>query len=322
MSTFLPLAGCDIPDVEYYETAGPPLHVTGVIVTQPPGETPGPIAEDGSSVVLRGTSFAVQFDRYLDPRTAIRQAYCLRSDAAKVEGFEECIGGVSTAPRYDPVTRTMTIFLDEVLAQDTVFTLTLLSPRNGADVGLKAFDGAFLQETIELTFRTVNSMTAELEEPAVTTDTCQTISNLLSVCEQCHLDPEPGERIDPPAGFQVSPKGLLAAVGRTAHETSVGADADESRDRPDRFGAAMPVIDDRQNPGNSYLLYKALAHLPGRADELADGETDRLRSFITGNPMPPSNAPVDGVVYRPLEERFLSQISLWIQSGTPCDLDE
>jgi hypothetical protein len=128
----------------------------------------------------------------------------------------------------------------------------------------------------------------------------------------------------PPGGFTIDTAGLLSAVGRTAHETSVGADADDAQERPARFGAVMPLFDDKRNAGNSYVLYKALAHTPPRPDTLAEGETDRLRAnLVVGLPMPPPPELGEGGASTDenphLSEEQLLTISRWISGGTPCE---
>ena len=84
----------------------------------------------------------------------------------------------------------------------------------------------------------------------------------------------------------------------------------------------MPLFDAKRSPGNSYVLYKVLAHEPGRPDGIADGETDRLRdAVVVGLPMPPftqDTETVDPIV--PLTEEQKRTVSRWIAGGMPCSL--
>ena len=157
---------------------GPAVHVVGVRVstdsTVQPDETTlrTPVAKDGSTVALVGTAVEVQFDRYLDPRTAIRKSYCLRSDTTPVGALDDCVQGIGTAPVYDPVRRTLTLYLGEKLSADKLYTLTVFEPRvfepDAITVGIRAFDGAALAENFSISFRTepAPDPAAELESIA------------------------------------------------------------------------------------------------------------------------------------------------------------
>jgi hypothetical protein len=74
------------------------------------------------------------------------------------------------------------------------------------------------------------------------------------------------------------------------------------------------LIDAQGSPGNSYILYKMLANAPGRPDDLADGEVERLMSsLVVGLPMPARPE------FTPLSEKQLVDISDWIAAGATCD---
>lgn len=333
----LGVCGCDIDGVDYVRTAPPPsiidVRVTTGIVDGAPVRVE--LEDDGSTRPLTSTSFHVAFDRYMDPRTLIRQAYCLRSDQADVAGFEDCIAGVAdTLPRYDPVTRTLSIYLDEQhrLEPDTVYKLTLFAPREGADVGLRAFDGVPLQTSIVTTFRTLENPVdpdplpdVEAPPPDEEAPTCNDVAFVLTRCGNCHkVDAaQQGDPVPVPEGFSVERIHLPGVVGRTAHQTQMGADANTAQERAARFGANMPLVDAKKSPGNSYLLYKMLAHTPAQPDTLAEGETERLRSsLVVGMPMPPLlRFPVengDPITLAPLTEGELLTISSWIAAGASC----
>ena len=115
--------------------------------------------ENHGTPALVTTRFEVVFDRYLDARSAIRQAVCIRSDTAPVEGFDTCTGGIFLRPQYDPARRVITYFQesDSVrLAADTVYTVTVLAPRDGGDLGVRAFDGASLEASQSFLLRTAD----------------------------------------------------------------------------------------------------------------------------------------------------------------------
>ncbi len=273
-----------------------------------------PITADGTTVVATGSAFFVHFDRFLDPRTAIRQAYCLRSETDPVESFEDCEQAVSTSPRYDPVTRTLSIYLDgneSELEPNTLYTLTLLAPRDGTDIGLRAFDQAALLETRAFQFTTGEPAEGVVDLPPPS-PSCVEVRAVFSrgQCRTCHAGTEPAEGFFIP----VVANELPSIVGRTAHETSLDGHADEPEARPTRFGANMPIVDAQGSAGNSYLLYKVLAAQPGRPEDLADGEIERLRSsVVVGLPMP---ALPD---IEPLSEDDLIVLSTWISSGATCE---
>lgn len=289
---------------------GPAMHAV-VFVTTPDGERVQ-VAEDGSSVALVTAAIRVRFDRYLDPRSAIRQAYCLRSDQAEVVGFEDCTGGVTTLPSYDPATHTLTIFIAsraDKLEPDALYKLTLLSPRAGTDVGFRAFDGAELEATQVFSFRTAADPD-DVEAPPGPDEvaSCSDISNFaLGKCRDCHGFASQSEM---PMGLNLDIDGLRDAIGRTAHGTSLGGDAAESQERAARFGTNMPLIDPK-NPGNSYLFYKILAAGAVAPEGLQEGETERLETLIVGLPMPADQGEFTADNARDLSE--------WITAGAVCD---
>lgn len=313
--------GCDV-GADPYQRGGPAPQVLGVAARPSELGAPDALAADGSSEVFSGSALYVRFDRYMDPRSMIRQSYCLQPDPAVVESFEDCVEGVFTAPAYDPVTRTLALYLDERLVAGNLYTFTVLAPRDGTDVGMRAFDGVALVENFAVSFVVAadSDPPAEIERPAPAPD-CSDVSISLGDlhCSDCH---SLGKDVTPPAGFTVDVEGLLAAVGRTAHGTSVGAAASESQERPQRFGSNMPLIDDKASAGNSYLLYKLLAHDNDELFGLAEGETERLRAeLVVGTPMPPPSEPAlvgeDGP-REPASLENLQLLSRWIAGGTPC----
>ncbi len=274
-------------------------------------------ATSGETPALVTTRFEVVFDRYLDARSAIRQAVCIRSDTAPVEGFDTCTGGIFLRPQYDPARRVITYFQesDSVrLAADTVYTVTVLAPRDGGDLGVRAFDGASLEASQSFLLRTADvapeiptDAPVALDAAACAAEDGEIIGLLANKCAGCHSGS--GAR---------NGLGLFnrAEIDQTAFsvakQTQMGANASEAQSNPARFGADMPNLAPGA-PGSSYLLYKVLARVPVDPDTLADGETDRLLGrLVVGAPMAPSET------YERFTEDEVVRLSDWIQAGAGC----
>jgi len=85
----------------------------------------------------------------------------------------------------------------------------------------------------------------------------------------------------------------LTAVGRVAHQTQQGEHAALADRNPARFGRAMPIIDP-QNAGNSYMLYKLMAHstYADTVGEVDRAEVARMRNaLVVGMQMPATATP-------------------------------
>ena len=277
----------------------------------------GDAAAKGETATLVTTRFELLFDRYLDPRSAIRQAICIRSDAGAVEGFDTCTGGIFLRPQYDPARRVITYYQEDEtvrLAPDTIYTVTILAPRDGGDLGVRAFDGAALEASRTFLLRTVDAPPTvptdappALDAAACATQDAAVLSVFAGKCAGCHTGS--------------SARNGLALINRAeveqtafevAKQTQMGANADEAQANPARFGADMPILAPGA-PGSSYLLYKVLARVPVDADTLAEGETDRLLGgLVVGAPMAPDED------YDPYTEDELLQLSSWVQQGAGC----
>jgi len=113
------------------------------------------------------------------------------------------------------------------------------------------------------------------------------------------------------------------AIGRVAHQTQTGAEADEPRFNPTPFGRAMPLIDPG-NPGNSYLLYKLIISPENHVSPPPTDERRRLReAAIVGLPMPAAiNGPGRGMAPGDAEasQALLDRLRAWIANGaiTQC----
>ncbi len=261
----------------------------------------------------------LQFDRYLDPRTATRASFCLSTDTSKPKVRAECVQPVDVAPAYDPVTRTIVLYLKDALESDTQYQLTLFKPTEGdeeteAAPGLRAFDGVPFARTLTFQFDTaMGPLGDELEAPTTFEPDCYgELDAALSVCSTCHKTQAAGV----PAGLNLSASRAHLNVGRVAHQTQEGGDGSTAQATPLVFGTNMPIIE-ADAPGNSYLLYKALAAVEFADGNLAAGEADRLRDFISGYPMPASPLNESTPFNESVHYDSMKYVSRWIAAGAP-----
>lgn len=349
------LVACDAGDPERQVVDAPPVRLLSVTATGL-DEAGGParvaIAADGSSAVRVTTSFVLTFDRYLDPRSAIRQSVCLRSSTVAPDDPLTCEGGIFLRPSYDPVLRELTFFQQDDqprLAPETLYRLTIFSPLTAGAFGVQAFDGAPLSETTTLSFSTsaagATGTVEQLRPPAGYCGASQCELFCLSVAhpdelEDCELSCTKGVRAifrtcgpnnsgchgdgieGSPLGLDLTAPEFLAAtaLGEVAHQKQTGENADEPAQGSARFGHAMPIIDPG-NAGNSYLIYKLLADdtLAARLPGLLPGETERLRrSLVVGLPMPiPTHKGDTAKELLRVDEAVV--ISKWIADGARMD---
>lgn len=312
------LCACDTGGQDV-EAVGPPLHVVALRATVvevfdhgvgPPG--PGEVGEFLRPVPT--TAFHLQVDRYLDPVTASRQAVCLQSATTEVRTIADCGAGLLLRPSYDPITRTVTYYQETSasrLAPDTFYRLTVVTPTEEVDFGLRAFDGAPLAGNYVYDFVTgPDDEATPTEGPPDGTLDCDTLlRGPLSSCASggCHgpggLPVAMGLDLATPAGIEGT------ARGHVAHQTQRGPQATTSDQSSLTFGRSMPIVAPG-DPGRSYLLYKLLASSDFAADRtLAPGETDRLRQgFVVGMAMPP-----DPFTVPPPDQ--LADLVRWIAGG-------
>ncbi len=263
---------------------------------------------------------AVRFDRFLDPSSTNRQAFCLRADLKTPRSYHDCGGAIFIAPAYDPARMEvrLNLAMGEHLAPGTLYQLTVL-PVDGdePEVGLRAFDGAEMQAAIVFRFRTAESLQplGKSSPP-----TCANVAQVFASCggSSCHGSPSPS------MGLLLEPASRLKeALGRVAHQTQSSEHASEPELSPRWFGRSMPVIAPNV-PGQSYLVYKLLANPTLWSEQPPDApfgtaapsELVRLQSAgIVGMWMPPDTAP-------PLSSREVQMISDWIAAGadmSDCD---
>lgn len=271
---------------------------------------------DGFHRPVPTTAFHIQVDRYLDPSSVNRQAICLQSATTVVTTIADCGAGLLLRPSYDPITRTVTYFQEagsSRLAPDTFYRLTLVTPTDELDFGLRAFDGAPLVANHVFDFFTgPDDPAVPTEGPADGTLDCRALlRGPLASCGGggCH---GPG---GPPVAMGLdlaSPGGIEAtARGHVAHQTQRGPQATTGDQSAVTFGRSMPIVAPG-DPGRSYLIYKILASSDFSADPtLAAGETDRLRAgIVVGMAMPPDPFTV------PTPEQ-LGDLVRWIGGGAP-----
>jgi len=127
----------------------------------------------GSPAVNNATSSAsihLKFDRYLLPASISRQSICVRAVSAPVAAPGDCAQGEFLSPVYDPVKREVILRLTggERLDQSAEYQITLLGPTEDGTPGIRAFDGAPLEQTLELVFTT--AMTDPAGGPAAGED--------------------------------------------------------------------------------------------------------------------------------------------------------
>jgi len=122
------------------------------------------------SNVELSSSFELQFDRFLWPKTVTRQAICLAPSTVEITKFEDCAepGQPFTQPEYDPATRRVTYRLarGERLAPATQYRLTVFANATTESAGFLAFDGAPLGRSYTFDFVTNADATSSVDEPS------------------------------------------------------------------------------------------------------------------------------------------------------------
>jgi hypothetical protein len=248
-------------------------------------------------------SIRVQFDRFLAPGSVTRQAICLTPESigAGVKPTQ-CIGGMS--PEYDPADRVAVWLLPWYLAEDTRYNVRIIAPADARDLGgIRAFDGAPLEQTFTFSFRTAAGPHAQPADPNRTISLCDPAATLtcalpggacgdprpaalalsgsagiLSGCAgasaNCHAPYAPAGPGPRGSALRLSPGDIkrLADTAQIAAETATEPVSTIANRSPLAFfGQNMPCID-RNRPESSYLLYKIIL-----ADPLnCSGEVDRL----------------------------------------------
>ena len=298
---------------------GPDLHV---LETYPADGAGTECAVDGPPEcgVPRNTPIEIRFDRFLLPKSAVRQSIRLYTGART--------SIVTLQPFYDTVERVVAyrVATGGALLGGVLYHVELVSPEdedNTSGFGFRAFDGAPLSNEgsapLKWSFLTARAAPVPVQPDAA--PNCFEVWSALgqSGCAKgdCHFgDSAPMSlRLDSRASL------LETAIGHVAHEADTGPIAGRPLVDPPRFGTGMPVIDPG-NPGTSYLLYKLLIGRENFGDDCATkyavptpnggcpipdpAEQQRLRDwFVRLEPMPYGSKLVGGFNTLDLLQRYI-----------------
>ncbi|MCS6901618.1 MAG: Ig-like domain-containing protein [Myxococcales bacterium] len=259
--------------------------------------------------VPRNAPIRIRFDRFLDPRSVIRQSVRVTGGTLNPDGTpvasEEFF-----EPLYDLVERVAVYRLPEnrTWAPGVRYTVTLFRPGEREGAGFRAWDGAPLETTITFAFTASSdppptvappprakycSYRSEFPVSAPDGSTSNLSCTLLGggqLLQQscgygnCHGVDLPG---GPAQGLNLSSFEAMrsSAFYQIAHQTLTGP-THTAEANPNRFGASMPLIEPGQ-PGNSYLLYKILIS-PDLWDRPGRGEPSELPAQPVGGELRPS----------------------------------
>jgi uncharacterized membrane protein YgcG len=284
------------------------------------------------------TAIWVRFDRFLDPTTVIRQSVRITGGTIGVDGSTPA-GTEFASPFYDVIER-VAVYRLGGLQPGVRYTVTIWSPDDNQGTGFRAFDGAPLAATTTFSFTTSTNPTTSANEPT------QPVVNFCSQCTNNHVVRGGGQILlqgcafgtchgtdtegGPPNNLDLSTFEAFqrTAIGHVAHQTLSGPTSTPEV-LATRFGASMPLID-RNQPGNSYLLYKILiaptlwpaaGAIPAAGEypnqpvggdiKPSDDELARLQeSFVMGGTMPL------GIDSFKIDQA--RAIQAWIASGAPA----
>ncbi len=240
------------------------MHLIGAFPSDGCGVGPDP-----DCTIPTNATLTFRFDRFLNPTTVSRQAIRVYTGDAKT-----AFAAPPFEVAYDPVERVVEYRMpaNYGFAPHTLYNLELSRAVADDDFGIRAFDGAPLEEA-ELPLRS-SFLTADapIDLPVESVPTCaEIVTNVLGAkCTgpQCHQRvghsfTQAGQAID----LGAAPYGLWldtpadvreTAIGKVAHGTELG---DQSGGAPEvkgaRFGVRQALIDPGV-PGGSYLMFKLL----------------------------------------------------------------
>jgi hypothetical protein len=232
-------------------------------------------------------SIRVQFDRFLAPGSAVRQAICLTPQTIGAGVEPGCIGSLS--PEYDPADRVAVWLLPGYLTPDTRYNVRILAPKDDEDQnGIRAFDGAPLEKEFSFAFRTAAGAHRQpslpyrdislcgseplvcplpegaCDDPRPTALVASAPAGLLSGCAgasaNCHAQGAPAGPGPRGSALSLSASGIRRIVESTQLASATATEPDPSiahRGPFDLFGQNMPLLD-RNRPASSYLLYKLI----------------------------------------------------------------
>jgi Bacterial Ig-like domain len=249
---------------------------------------------NATGVALR-QSIRVQFDRFLAPQSPVRQAICVESTSVggPDAGPDRCLSG-SLSPQYDPVDRVAVWTPTVDLTPNLRYNVKILAPANADDPsGIRAFDGAPLEEEFVFSFTTGDGTNAAVE-PKRTIAFCDVAPQLCTAANSrnsCRVPARDSTANGPFRIFQSCADGNVSCHGpatiegagpfggalqlqteddirslvqtaQVATETATGPDPlAPHRSVGSAFGRNMPYID-AKSPANSYLLYKIIVAAP------------------------------------------------------------
>jgi len=256
-----------------------------------------PVGQTGGSKGATNGTIRVQFDRFLNPDTANRQAFCVSQSAKPDDCLSAGAGqGTTLSVEYDPVDRVVVLHPPPKGLDVGLYKVRVLPPKNDADqFGIRAFDGVPMAKEFSFEFtvdasqipdepnRAVDFCTAEIVCTAPDAGTAGTPTSrensvagtIAGSCageSSCHLRRDSTEKVptnvvlgDSVIFSELADKGGVAAAMHrvvdqrlVAPETAVDPDPGSPRTSgPDSFGRNMPFIDPK-NPGNSYIVYKMI----------------------------------------------------------------
>jgi hypothetical protein len=269
------------------------------------------------------------FDRLLLPVSVTRQSIFLSNKQNPPQLSTPLVA-------YDPVARVvrLTPRQEDAFTVGLTYQVQVASPHDSNDPnGLRAIDGATLDPTKPppvFEFMVTAAATAPPAPPVI--DFCtQLIAPLNTSCgisRGCHTPAAPA------LGLVLNGEDLsklkATAVGRVAEEANSGAFS-YAQPVSRLFGQDMPIVDPGDgttgDPGNSWLLYKALMAVMNPARQLtttaaahsvpwmplSENERTALWGLIPGREMPLPADPRTVGTSLPLDT--LEAISLWIAQG-------
>jgi hypothetical protein len=317
------VASCDrgSPELSPLDTA--PLRV---VATSP---------ADNEQSVATNAAIRVRFDRFLRPETAIRQSIRVTGGTIDAETGGAIAGEAYLEPSYDAVERVVTYRLPagSAWAPGVRYTVTLWAARDNGGFGTRAWDGQELEASVVFGF-TPGTEASEIPAPPVSAAYCGSCvddvrilgaRDVLRNCaiSGCHAgkEPEVGLNLEDRAGIE------RTALRLPAHETFTGPSSTDAPKNPNLFGVNMPIIDPG-NPGNSFLLFKAMI----RPDNYETNTGDDQKQLTSDQPVGGEKTPSEAEIVR-LENGFvkgqpmpvfqsigihqLRTLQAWIAAGAP-----
>jgi hypothetical protein len=170
------------------------------------------------------TSIRVQFDRFLAPDSAVRQAICVQAcsvgPTAQCDG--QCLGNL--LPEYDPVDR-VAVWKNAMLVAGQRYNVRLLVPANDDDpTGIRAIDGTPLEAEYTFAFtagdpsKTMPTDMDFIKPELVAAEAAVGTRESITFCSTSPYCPVParGCTTPPPDPGSVSPQALLGSCAASS----------------------------------------------------------------------------------------------------------